>query len=114
MDLIETRNNPENIDFYDWNSVIIDNCYINNLNNNIDNIIEIVKENIIKITNNTKNYYIENDEVVLDLGLINRQYCHHFIDTLGYCYRQVPNVRPPWVLHFTRRRYHFANLKPGA
>jgi hypothetical protein len=30
-------------------------------------------------------------------------------------YRQVPNVRPPWVLHFTRRHYHkplVLNLKP--
>jgi hypothetical protein len=85
MDLIETRNNPENIDFYNWDSIIIDNCYKNNLNNNIYNIIEIVKENVIKITNNTKNYYIENDEVVLDFGLLCCRDCHHFIDTFGYC-----------------------------
>jgi hypothetical protein len=28
-------------------------------------------------------------------------------------YRQVPILRPPGVLRLTRRRYHFANLKPG-
>jgi hypothetical protein len=28
-------------------------------------------------------------------------------------YRQVPNLRPQGVLRLTRRRYHFANLKPG-
>ena len=85
MDLIETKDNPEDYYFYDWDSIFIDNNYKNNLNNNIDNIIEIVKENVIKITNNTKNYYIENDDVILDLGLINCYNCHHIIDAYGYC-----------------------------
>jgi hypothetical protein len=85
MDLIETRDNLENYNFYNWDSIIINDCYKNDLNNNIDIIIEIVKENVIKITNNTKNYYVENDEVILDLGLIYCPDCHNFIDIFGYC-----------------------------
>ncbi len=86
MDLIETKDNPEAIDFYDWDTILIDKCYLNDLNNNMENIIEFVKESIIKITNNTKNYYVENDEIILDLGLINCPYCHHIINAYGYCY----------------------------
>jgi hypothetical protein len=84
--LIETKDNLEDYDFYDWDSIIIDSCYKNDFKNNIETIIQIVKENVIKITNNTKNYYIENNEVILDLGLINCSKCHHIIDAFGYCY----------------------------
>jgi hypothetical protein len=88
MDLIETKNNPEDYDFYDWNSIniTIDNCYIRNLKDNMEIIIEIVKNCIIDITNKKKHYSIEDNEVILDLGLINCYNCHHMIDAYGYCY----------------------------
>lgn len=88
MDLIETRNNPEEYNFYDWNSIniIIDSCYKRNLKDNMDIIINIVKNSVITITNKTLNYSIENEEVILDLGLVKCNYCHHIIDAYGYCY----------------------------
>jgi hypothetical protein len=87
MDLIETKNNPEDYDFYDWNSIniTINNCYKINLKENVDIIIEIVKNCVIDITNKTKNYSIEDNEVILDLGLINCSKCHHIIDAYGNC-----------------------------
>ncbi len=85
MDLIETKDNLEDYYFYDWDSININSCYKYDLNNNIDTVIKMVKDNVINITNNTKNYCIENDEVILDLGLINCSICHHFIDAYGYC-----------------------------
>ncbi len=87
MDLIETKDNPEDDNFYNWDSIDNQdiNLYKKNLKNNMDIIIDIVKNNIIDITNNTEGYYIENDEVVLDLGLTYCHECHHLIDSYGYC-----------------------------
>ena len=87
MDLIETRGNPEDYNFYNWDliNVNIDNSYKRNMKNNMDIIIAIVEKNVIDITNNTEGYYIENDEIVLDLGLTNCSECHSLIDTYGYC-----------------------------
>ena len=92
MDLIDTKYNPEDYNFYNWNAINenLDDCNLNlykrNFHDNIDTIIEIVKKNVINITNNTPGYCVENEEAILDLGLINCPKCHHFIDTYGYCY----------------------------
>ena len=86
MDLIETKDNPEDYDFYDWGLININNCYKRNLNNNMNEIINNVHQYIIDIINNTDGYIIEDDEVILDLGLINCFKCHNIIDIYGYCH----------------------------
>jgi hypothetical protein len=91
MDLIETRENPENFYFYDWeslnnhplNSQI--NIYKYNMDKNMDNIIKLVELCIIDITNSNDIYIIENNEIIIDLGLTKCPYCNHLIDTFGYC-----------------------------
>ena len=85
MDLIETKKNPENYDFYDWGLVFIEHSYRNNLENNMNEIIKLVHQYVIDITNKTEGYFVENGEVFLDLGLINCPTCHSIIDTYGYC-----------------------------
>jgi hypothetical protein len=91
MDLIETRENPENFYFYDWESLnnhpLISqiNIYKYNMDKNMDNIIRLVELCIIDITNSNDIYIIENNEIIIDLGLIKCPYCHHLIDTFGYC-----------------------------
>lgn len=85
MDLIETKDNPEDYDFYDWGNIYIENSYKQNFKDNMDIIIDIVKEFVIIITNNTDGYIVENNEVFLDLGLINCTKCHCIIDIYGYC-----------------------------
>ncbi len=88
MDLIETKSNPEEENFYDWSAIYNSdiNLYKKNLQDNIDIIISIVEKNLIDITNNTPGYSIDNGEVMLDIGLICCSKCNHFIDTYGYCY----------------------------
>jgi hypothetical protein len=87
MDLIETKGNPENYNFYNWNliDIHIDSSYKRNLKDNMDAIINIVEKQVINITTNTEGYTIEYGEVFLDLGLINCPDCHNFIDIYGYC-----------------------------
>ena len=85
MDLIETKFNPEDYNFYNWNLVNIDSSYKRNLKDNMDEIIDIIEKEVIDITNNTDGYYIENGEVILDLGLTNCPECHSLINTFGHC-----------------------------
>ncbi len=87
MDLIETKGNLEDYDFYNWDliDISLDGLYKRNLKDNIDIIIQIVEKNVIAITNNTDGYYIENGEVYLDLGLTNCLDCHTLVDIYGYC-----------------------------
>ncbi len=87
MDLIETKNNPNNFSFYNWDliDIDIDNYYKKNMVNNMDAVIEIVEKQVIDITNNTEGYTIENGEVYLDLGLSNCGECHSLIDVYGHC-----------------------------
>ena len=86
MDLIETKGNPEDYNFYDWGIIDINSSFKRNLKDNINIIIEIVEKQVIDIINNTDGYTIENCEVFLDLGLINCIECHHFVDIYGYCH----------------------------
>ena len=86
MDLIETKGNPEDYNFYDWSIIDINSSFKRNLKDNINIIIEIVEKQVIDIINNTYGYIIENDEVFLDLGLINCSNCHNIIDAYGYCH----------------------------
>ncbi len=91
MDLIETYSNPEDYNFYDWDSLenhsLINqiNTFKNNIENNMDNIIKLVEECVISITNEYDNYIIENNEITIDLGLTKCSNCHELIDTFGYC-----------------------------
>ena len=88
MDLIDTKSNPEDESFYEWGAIYNSdiNLYKKNLQDNMDIIIELVKKNVIDITNSTPGYCFDNEEVMLDIGLICCPNCHHFIDTYGYCY----------------------------
>ena len=92
MDLIDTKKNPEDYNFYNWDAIgeNLDDCNLNlykrNLEDNMNIIIEIVKKYVILITSNTPGYCVDNEEVMLDLGLICCPNCNHFIDTYGYCY----------------------------
>ncbi len=86
MDLIETKGNPEDYNFYNWDIIDINSSFKRNLKDNINIIIEIVEKQVIDITNNTYGYIIENNEVFLDLGLINCFTCHNIIDAYGYCH----------------------------
>jgi hypothetical protein len=86
MDLIETKGNPEDYNFYNWDIININSSFKINLKNNINIIIEIVENQVIDITLNTDGYTIENGEVFLDLGLINCFTCHNIIDAYGYCH----------------------------
>ncbi len=87
MDLIETKNNPEDYNFYNWDliDINIDSCFKRNMKKNMDKIIELVEESVINITNDTEGYYIENNEIILDLGLANCPECHNLINVYGYC-----------------------------
>ncbi len=94
IDLIETKDNPENFYFYDWDSLenhpLINeiNSYKNNMDNNMDNIIKLVEICVIYITNNNDNYIIDiinNNEIIIDLGLNKCLYCNSLIDTYGFC-----------------------------
>jgi hypothetical protein len=87
MDLIETKDNPEDYNFYNWGLINTDinNCFKRNLEDNMDKIIEIVEKQVIDITNNTEGYNIEDGEVILDLGLVNCAECYTLIDIYGYC-----------------------------
>ena len=91
MDLIETQNNPEKIHFYDWDSLennpLINqiNVYKNDMDKNMNNIIKLVEECIIIITNQYEYYIIEDNEIFIDLGLVKCPDCHDLIDIYGYC-----------------------------
>jgi hypothetical protein len=53
MDLIETKGNPEDYNFYDWGIIDINSSFKRNLKDNINIIIEIVEKQVIDIINNT-------------------------------------------------------------
>ena len=92
MDLIETKNNPEEFYFYDWESLenhpLINqiNIYNRNLDKNMDNIINLVEQCCIDITNNNDIYNIDiNYEITIDMGLITCIDCYNIIDAYGNC-----------------------------
>jgi hypothetical protein len=91
MDLVETQGNPEDYYFYNWESLLSHykfynlHTYKRNFEDNINIILKIVLECVIDITNNTDNYTVDNDEVLLDLGLIKCKDCNNIINTYGYC-----------------------------
>ena len=91
MDLIETKSNPENYEFYDWYSLndhpnmIQINLYKRNMNQNMDIIIKLAKQAVIDITKKYKCYLIENNQLTLDIGLIKCKECNDLIDIYGYC-----------------------------
>ena len=91
IDLIETKDNPEDYYFYDWESLeehpLINqiNNYRNNMDNNMETIIKLVEEAVFDITNKYENYNIDNNEITIDFGLITCFDCHNLIDTFGYC-----------------------------
>ncbi len=91
MDLVETEVNPEDCEFYEWD--LISNhenfyklqIYLKNMNDNISIIIDIV-ENIIKdITERTFGYFINNNRVHIDHGLVKCMKCGNIWDGNAQC-----------------------------
>lgn len=91
MDLVETKDNPEDFYFYNWESlenhsnISQINMYKKNMDNNMDMIIKLVEDAIIDITNRYDNYTIDNYEIIIDLGLTKCLKCKNLINTYGYC-----------------------------
>jgi hypothetical protein len=56
------------------------------MDKNMNNIIKLVEECVILITNEYDYYIIEDNEIFIDLGLVKCPYCHDLIDIYGYCY----------------------------
>ena len=55
------------------------------MDENMDIIIKLVEQCVIDITNENDNYNIENNEIIIDLGLIKCNDCNILIDAYGYC-----------------------------
>ncbi len=91
LDLIETKDNPENYYFYDWeslynhNNINQINIYKKHMDKNINIIIKLVEECILDITNENDIYNIDNNEITINLGLIKCKNCNSLIDAYGYC-----------------------------
>jgi hypothetical protein len=91
MDLVETENNPETIEFYEWELIsyhkdyyLLD-IYKKNMNDNISIIIDKVEDIIRDITNNTVGYIIYGDNVSVDYGLIKCINCGNIWDGNAQC-----------------------------
>ena len=91
IDLIETKDNPEDYYFYNWNYLedhpLLNEIYIyrNNMENNMDIIINLVEDCVFDITNKYDYYNIDNNEITIDFGLSACIECLHLIDTYGNC-----------------------------
>ncbi len=91
MDLIETKNNIEDVKFYNWDSISFHNDYFlldiykKNMNDNINVIINIVEDIVRDITNNTDGYFIVGNEVYVDFGLIKCVNCGNIWDGNAQC-----------------------------
>ena len=91
MDLIETKNNIENITFYNWESIehhelyyLLD-MYKKNINDNIDIIIDIVKSIVIDITNQTNGYNINDNIIDISFELVQCEKCGNIWDGNAQC-----------------------------
>lgn len=91
MDLIETSNSIELIDFYDWSSVethpnyyILD-IYKRNIYDNINIIIKIVEDIVKDITMNTNGYTINDDIISIDFELTKCYNCGRIWDGCAQC-----------------------------
>ncbi len=91
MDLIETRYNPEPINFYDWSSISHHNMFhdlhllIRNMEDNMSIIIAIVETIVKDITNNTDNYIIRNNEIEITFDLVKCDMCNRVWDGYAQC-----------------------------
>ena len=94
-DLIDTKDNLENISFYDWN--IINNDYrykyikelLNDFKNNYDEILKITEEIILDKTNEHEGFCVINKKItiedwVLD-GLMKCNICGNIWDGYAQC-----------------------------
>lgn len=91
MDLVETEFNPEDCEFYEWDLISYHEhfnqlqLYLKNMNNNMSIIIDIV-ENIIKdITERTFGYFIIDNKVHIDHGLVKCMKCGNIWDGNAQC-----------------------------
>ena len=92
MDLIETKNNIENITFYNWDSInehtlyyLLD-MYKKNINDNIDIIINLVKTIIIDLTNERGGYLIDEDyNIHISFELVECENCGNIWDGNAQC-----------------------------
>ena len=91
MDLVETEYNPEQVQFYNWeninnhNNYYLLDIYLKNINDNISIIIDIVEYIIKDITNNTLGYYICDNNISVDYGLVKCINCGNIWDGNAQC-----------------------------
>jgi hypothetical protein len=96
IELIETKNNPESIEFYEWDNLYDDEIknemfyYIKlDFNGNIDKIITILEKYIIDIINNTNGYSYKNNKLEIEWwvlkDLVKCGYCGNIWDGFAQC-----------------------------
>ncbi len=91
MDLVETEFNPEDSEFYEWD-LISDHSffhelqlYLKNMNDNMPIIIDIVEKIIRDITENTDGYFIIDNNIHIDHGLVKCMKCGNIWDGNAQC-----------------------------
>ncbi len=91
MDLIETRYNPENINFYDWYSISHHDMFydlhllIRNMEDNMNIIIAIVETIVKDITNNMKGYKIYDNKIDVNIEFKKCDLCGNVWDGYAQC-----------------------------
>ena len=91
MDLVETEYNPEDSEFYEWD-LIEDHpnfnqlqLYFKNMNDNMSTIIDIVEDIVKDITDNTYGYFIIDNKIHIDYGLVKCMRCGNIWDGNAQC-----------------------------
>ncbi len=97
MDLIETYDNPEDINFYNWESISSHpeypqlDMYKKNLNDNMSIVIIMVEKCVKDITNNIDGYFIIDDIIYVDFGLVKCVLCGNIWDGNAQCQCNINN-----------------------
>ena len=92
MDLIETRYNPEQTQFYDWSSIYNNDMFydlhllIRNIEGNMNIVIAIVEKIVKNITNDMNGYTIyNNNDIEISIGLSKCELCGNVWDGYAQC-----------------------------
>ncbi len=100
MDLIETQGNPEDYDYYNWESIKDHSLseqlhyYKRNMDQNMEEILLLVEECVLDITNNTEGYsisIINNDNKIdiivdIDCGITKCVNCGELLNGYNKCH----------------------------
>lgn len=91
MDLIETKNNPEEVDFYDWDAINFHpdayhlHIYKKHLNECMYIIIAMVENIVRDITNSTDGYNIHDNNIIIENELFTCDNCGNVWDGYAQC-----------------------------